>query len=102
MRRTTVEYEHCLQKRGAGQAVKVGIGRKTSRSLRKRGVGQNIEVDGGWDGGRRRGGAAEVVGDARWDERLHGRFEDVTWVRILKWATAGTAVCGGAAAVVGR
>jgi hypothetical protein len=69
MRRTAVEYEHCVQKRGAGQTVKVGTGRKTSRSLRKRGVGQNIKVDGGWDGGRRCGGAAEVVDDARWGER---------------------------------
>jgi hypothetical protein len=91
MRLTAVEDDHCLQKRGAGQTMKVGTGLKTSRSLRKRGVGQNIEVDGGWDGGRRCGSAAEVVGDARWDERLHGRFEDATWVRILKW-TAGMAV----------
>jgi hypothetical protein len=99
MRRATVEYEHCLQKRGAGQKLKVGMGRKTSRRcenvawvtiLKRKAAGM---VVGGGSAARRHG--AEVVGDVRWGERLHGCFEDVRWVRILNerrlelsWAAA--------------
>jgi hypothetical protein len=85
--------------------MKMGMGRKTSRSFRKRGEGQNIKMDDGWNGSRRRRGGSgltvtrgrTVLRGARRGERLHGRCEDVAWVRILKWTVAGTVVGGGAA-----